>query len=35
MTIRPDPISKAINPAFINQANEVVAFHRQLTESGW
>jgi len=35
MAIGPDPIGKAINPAFINQANEVVAFHRQLSESGW
>jgi len=35
MAIGPDPIGKAINPVFINQANEVVAFYRQLTESGW
>jgi hypothetical protein len=35
MAIGPHPIGKAINPAFINQANEVVAFHRQLSESGW
>jgi hypothetical protein len=35
MAIGPDPIGKAINPAFINQANEVVAFYRQLTKSGW
>ena len=35
MAIGPDPIGKTINPAFINQANEVVAFNRQLTESGW
>ena len=31
----PDPIGKTINPAFINQANEVVAFNHQLTGSGW
>lgn len=35
MAIGPDPIGKTINPAFINQANEVVAFNRQLTESRW
>jgi hypothetical protein len=35
MAIGPDPIGKTINPAFINQANEVVAFNRQPTESGW
>jgi hypothetical protein len=35
MAIGPDPIGKTINPAFINQANEVVAFNRQLTGSGW
>ena len=35
MAIGPDPIGKAIYPAFINQANEVVAFNRQLAESGW
>ena len=35
MAIGPDPIGKTINPAFINQANEVVVFNRQLTGSGW
>ena len=35
MAIGSDPIGKTINPAFINQANEVVAFNRQLTGSGW
>ena len=35
MAIGPDPIGKTINPAFINQANEVLAFNRQLTGSGW
>ena len=35
MAIGPDPIGKTINLACINQANEVVAFNRQLTESGW
>ena len=35
MAIGPDPIGKTINPAFINQANEVVAFNRQLAGSGW
>ncbi|MEI6111600.1 MAG: hypothetical protein WCP63_07995 [Cyanobium sp. ELA712] len=35
MAIGPDPIGKTINPAFINQANVVVAFNRQLTGSGW
>jgi hypothetical protein len=32
MAIGPDQIGKTINPAFINQANEVVAFNRQLTD---
>jgi hypothetical protein len=35
MATGPDPIGKTINPAFINQTNEVVAFNRQLTGSGW
>jgi hypothetical protein len=34
MATGPDPIGKTINPAFINQTNEVVAFNRQLTGSG-
>ena len=32
MAIGPDQVGKTINPAFINQANEVVAFNRQLTD---
>jgi Ca2+-binding RTX toxin-like protein len=32
VAIGPDQIGKTINPGFINQANEVVAFNRQLTD---
>jgi hypothetical protein len=32
MAIGPDQIGRTSNPAFINQANEVVAFNRQLTD---
>ena len=32
MAIGPDQIGKTINPAFIKEANEVVAFNRQLTD---
>jgi Ca2+-binding RTX toxin-like protein len=32
VAIGPDQIGKTINPAFINQANEVVAFSRQLSD---
>jgi Ca2+-binding RTX toxin-like protein len=32
VAIGPDQVGKTINPAFINQANEVVAFNRQLTD---
>lgn len=32
VAIGPDQIGKMINPAFINQANEVVAFNRQITD---
>jgi len=32
VAIGPDQVGKTINPGFINQANEVVAFNRQLTD---
>ena len=32
VAIAPDQVGKTINPGFINQANEVVAFNRQLTD---
>jgi hypothetical protein len=32
MAIGPDQIGRTSNPDFINQANEVVAFNRQLTD---